>query len=229
MSMVDMTVVRDEATSILREQQHALTSADLPAGVTTAYVDYALMIKNANEAGDGFVSRMAELNAKRDLIPPAGYGRLRSEALQEAKADSDRHYRTAQETLVRLKEELITAATPKLDPTREALARQELATALGAGSGTPMERAMRVAQHGSHECAAALFSDYGRTLLGTIMDGRDLAETMAVARTAAASVAMERGVTPTERAAGAALQHVDGLAAAIGASGTYVNSVLGDA
>ena len=198
----------------------------LPQAALDAVGDFKSAISDQIAAGTQLEADARDLRSKRDLLPREGFQRLRRDAVTEAQRTAlDADVRAAQ-ALDRLRGALADAAVPRLDPAREALARDELRTALdGAHGDRAAERALAVASSGSPEAAAALLgSSFGETLLKARgLEGRDLREAMQGARTAAAAAAVKRGTTPREVLVGKLSEQVDGLAAARGAAGTFLS------
>jgi hypothetical protein len=110
------------------------------------------------------------------------------------------------------------------------LARQEIQLLIGdASPDQARQRVMRIAQTGSRDATAVLFSDFGRSMLETRgLQGRDLEETLTAGRGLAAVSAPERkGSTTEEIAASRAYSSVEKLAAAITAADLYVRHATG--
>jgi hypothetical protein len=211
--------VLNEATRELGLQTDAL-----PQSVRDAAGDYRVAISDVVAAARQLEADTQELNAKRDLIPGPGWQRLRQEAVSEAQSRGVEADRRAAAALRRLEDSVAEAALPRIKDGRESLARDEFALALGNAAGNAAaERALRIAEHGSREAAAVLFSEFGQTVLTARgVDGRDLAETLRAARSIAAASATSRGSTRRELVAGAALTKIPKLAAARGAAGDHL-------
>lgn len=168
---------------------------------------------------------LAELDGKRDLLPAAGYQRLRGEAVAQADVSVHTARQRGMQALARLKDELRAAAVPKVDPQRETLARDELKMLLAEAPPAEVRaRALRIARRGSRDATAALLSPYGRGLLETKgLSGRSLDDAMdALTKMVAASAAERAGSTVEEIVASRAYESVDRLAAAIGNAGNSV-------
>ncbi|NLG65271.1 MAG: hypothetical protein GX537_06665 [Actinobacteria bacterium] len=115
----------------------------------------------------GVVSNSAAFRVKQlredDLLPDAGRRRLISDALSEGakKRDAARaRMRTAREVLAA---KARAAAMPKLDPKREAAAREELRLLTG-GTNDPADVLLELAK-GDDELAAVSVSSYSQSLL----------------------------------------------------------------
>lgn len=208
-------------TSSMREL--AIKTSDMPQAVRDAASDFEAAIGDVLGAGRQAARDLAELRSKKDLIPGPGFERLRQEAIAEAQARSSEADRRAERAIGTLKQELISAALPRLEPSREALARQELALALGEAQGDQaVSRAITLAQNGSAEAIAALTgTSFGRTLLSARGVSR-VDEELARVRLVAAGSAVKRAHSQREVMAGAALERLGTLGAVKGAAGLYV-------
>jgi hypothetical protein len=206
----------------------ALTSDALPQQVRDAHDDYTTAIGDIISTGRQLKTDLDELEAKRDLIPQNGADRLRLEAKNDAGRKYQEADRRAEQSLDRLRDSLLDAALPKLDPKREQLARDELQVALGNAQGPGAAgAAATLATHGSREAVAALFSPFGRTLLASRgVKGPELNRLFDDLRRIAATAAIEHATTPGEILAGRALRKVNALGAARGAAGSYVRRNL---
>jgi hypothetical protein len=200
----------------------SLNSPELGQAVADAWSDARQAIGDPLAVARQLGSDVAELDRKRDLLPDAGWRRLRSEAISQARALGDEADRRAGRAIEALQGELVAAAQPTLDPSREVLARGELEVALGGLTGNlAASRAIELAHTGSRELVAVLGSSFGMTLLQSHgLEGRALTDALASVRQVAAGVAAEHGASVRETLAGKALEKVGGLGAAKGASGT---------
>lgn len=214
---------------VLAEQSAAYDQAGttLPEGVHDAVSDFRAAIDDQLGAADQLAQDTAELQGRRDLLPNAGYQRLRRDAHAEAQQTVLGADRRASDALDRLRLALTDASQPEVKPGRESLARQELALAIGDASGQEAaSRALQVAEHGSREAAAVLGSSFGGTLLQSRgLTGQSFTDTISGVRAVVAKVAAKSGGTPRELLAGKLLGAVDGLGAARGASGAYFAQV----
>jgi hypothetical protein len=230
-----------ETTETLRdlaEQLYASTVKELGLGsdlyspaVHDAAADYKAAVDETVAAGRQLEADAAELYSKRDLIPEACYRRLQREMIAEAEERASGADLRTGAALERLRAAIDQDALPRLDPSREALARQELSLAVGEAQGSAaMSRVVTLAERGSREAAAALFSQFGSSLLEARgLTGRDHAEALQAARDVAAGVAAERGETATEILAGQARQSVGKLGAVKSAAGSYTLRVIEEA
>lgn len=206
----------------------ALSAPELGQAVHDAAGDFRAAFSDVIASGRKLEADAAELRKKRDLLPAAGFQRLKGEAINSAaelSAEADRRAGRAIETL---RERLTDAAQPRLDPARESLARQELALALGEATGDHAAgRAITLAQTGSRECVAVINSDFGATLLQARgVTGRTFGETRATVRKLAARMALEKSANVEEILASKVLERVDALGAAKGAAGSYVYNAI---
>lgn len=206
----------------------ALDAREFPTAVREQANEYTTAISEILAAGTRFEADLAELRKNRNMLPLAGQQELRTKALAEAQERSSSGARRAQRALDGLKAALTEAAIPTLDPNREQLARQELATAVGDAQGREAAKRVRaIANGGSREALAVLLrTSYGQTLLsGRGLNGTDLAETLTHAKTIAAGNAPKHGGTMREKLAGAALPRLPALGAALGGATSYVAHV----
>jgi len=211
-----MTSLPDTAASIIDLAAPRYSAAG--AAVAEAFGDFRKQIAEITDAGSQLRKDYAELESKRDLLPGAGFQRLRRLATEDAAVRGRDADGAARQALDRIRGELTTASLPKVPADREALARQELSEALGPKP--TLERIVNLAANGSRESIAALFSPFGRTILESRgVPGTDYVEALDAARQVAAATAVDRGETETERAASALLDNVGTLGAALGAAG----------
>lgn len=231
--------------SELTEQQHALTeqliastvkecsleSALFSAPVHDALNDYRAAVNEPLSAGRQLQADAGELAAKKDLVAEAGYRRLKAEMLREAKGRLAGADLRAGQALERLKAAVDQDALPRVNPAREALARQELALGIGEAKGPEAaSRALAISERGSREAVAALLSPFGQALLeARELTGRAHTEAIAACRQVAAVKASELGTTPTEILAGSVRASVGKLGAAKGSAGTYLLNCISEA
>jgi hypothetical protein len=190
--------------------------SDWPAEVMAAAADDADALTDRIGAVRQLAADLADLNSKRDLLPGPGWQRLRTEALEEARRRSEDAAHRSKRAQQALAEALTTAALPKLDKSREALARQELALLLGTGN--PHHNVLRIAQRGSRDATAVLVStSFGESLLESRgLQGRELKDALTNTRTIVSRSAAQRPeATPDEIRASAALNKLPKLAAAV--------------
>jgi hypothetical protein len=131
-------------------------------------------------------------------------GAARLAAIQEWKSKAEMEaksaHREASAAVQEVLDSLAVATLPALDAKRELLSRQDLSTALNSPRGTLLSRVQRVAERGG-EAAAALHSEYGRTLLESIAETpQEVEEALAVARGVALAKAKQDG-SPIGKAA----------------------------
>lgn len=212
----------DQATSEL-----ALRDRDHPQGVRDAAGDFAAAIGDTIAAGRQLQADLRELRAKADLMPEHGALRLRAEAIEAAKATAADADNRAKRALESLEEALTDAALPRFDPARETLARQELGLALGNATPANMAGVLNsVILHGSREAAAAIFTGFGKTLIGSRgLDPRQLDEALKSARKMAAETAADRGETTRELIASKALAGLGKLGAVRAAAGSSTRKI----
>jgi hypothetical protein len=224
-TMADIAVntVKDTAGNI------GIATGPYSQATRDALDDYAVAIAETIAVGYQAEADLEELNAKKDLVPAHGYDRLRGELIADAETRSADALRRAEQAEARFRESLLADALPKLDPAREALARQELTLAFDGGDGAILARVANIAQYGSREAVAVLLgTGFGETLLASRgAKGRELNEALTTGRTLAAGVAAERGETERERAAGAALRQIGKLGAARTAAHSHVKRSIG--
>lgn len=226
----DETDFAELAESVLAKttRELALSAPELGQGVHDAASDFRAAFSDVIASGRKLEGDVGELRKKRDLLPIAGYQRLKSEAINSAasfSAEADRRAAAAIETL---RERLIDVAQPKVEPGREALARQELALALGEAQGNQaVGRAVILAQSGSREAVGVLGGPFGRTLLESRgVSGRDLAEAFSTIRKVAAHSAAAKSANVEEILAAKSLERVDALGACRGAAGSFVYNAI---
>jgi hypothetical protein len=202
----------------------ALSAPELGQAVHDAAGDFRAAFTDQIAVGRKLEGDVAELRKKRDLLPAAGYRRLRGEAISAAAQFSAQADKSAAAAIESLRERLTDAAQPRLDPAREGLARQETTLALGEAKGDHAAgRAITIAQSGSREAVAALNSPFGETLLQSHgVSGRTLTETRAAIRKLAARMALEKSANVEEILAAKVLERVDSLGAVRGAASSYV-------
>jgi len=230
LSATDIPNQAETATSIITETAAALGgTSGYSQAVRDALTDYNVAIGDALAVGDQASSDLAELAAKKDLIPAHGFERLHGEVVADAAKLSDAALRRAETAEARLMEALTVDALPKLDPNRESLAREELRAAFdGADGKTVFSRLTNIAQNGSREVVAVLFTGYGQTLLASKgANAREIAEALSTARVIAARMAPELGETDRQKMAGAALLKVGKLGGARTAARLYVRGIVG--
>lgn len=223
--------LRDLAANVLDEtsRELALDSSDQSQQVRDLGRDYRQAVGEILEAGDQLGRDLAELGKKRDLLPAEGYKRLRTEAMTEAEQRHRQADKRAGKLLEQLREQLISDALPKLDPKREALARDELALLIGDAQGNGVaQRLVDLAHTGSREAlAVAVGTTFGRSLLETRgLKGRAYVDAIKSVRLVAAANATTKSTSPREIIASATLRSLGGLGAARGAAGGYVLNVL---
>jgi hypothetical protein len=126
------------------------------------YKNLEAAASQAKMAANTAQSKVDRLRAD-DLMPVAGKRRLVAEALAQGKADVKKHTDRMAATLLVLDAELGTAALPRLDPQREAFARDELRLRLD-GAADPVAVLFELAQ-GDGELAAVAVSSYGESYL----------------------------------------------------------------
>lgn len=192
-------------------QTLALHSGELPEAVNLAAGDFSGAIADVLNTGRQLEADLAELHAKRSLVPEAGQRELRQAAIDDARKRADQAGRDAESAIATIRTGLLDAAMPTLDPRREALARAEAELALGDSRGEQAAgRVLEMAERGSPESQAVLMTDWGQTLLRAHeVDGR----TLETARTVIAASAHRRGTTPRQLAAGAAVNRLSALGA----------------
>jgi hypothetical protein len=206
---------------VLNDVAPVLSAASLGQASRDAFRDATTAVRDVVAAGDQLDRDLAELDAKRDLLPQAGYSRLRREAEAEGRAreaEADARWRRS---VAALRESLEQDAMPTFSPERESLARQELTMLVGDAQGqSAAAAALTVARSASREALAVLLrSPFGRSLLEARgLRGRELDEVLASARTVAAERALEEGASERERAAAAALRRLGEFASARGAA-----------
>jgi hypothetical protein len=207
--------------AVLRDVGPVLNSSELSQGARDAYADATRAVRDLVAAGDQRDRDLAELEAKRDLLPQAGYGRLRAELEAEGRArEADADARWNRSTAA-LRESLEADALPTFEPERESLARDELALLLGDARGPAAAgAALGIARSGSREALAVMLrSPFGRSLLEARgLRGRELEQTLSSARTIAAERTLDEGATERERAAAAALKRLGEFSSVRGAA-----------
>jgi hypothetical protein len=206
----------------------ALDSTEYPQAVRDAGSDAKQAIGDVLAVVRKTEAEFIDLGRKADLVPVAGLRRLRRELVTSAKELAAEADGRAARALDSLHEALVDAAQPQLDPSREALTRDELRVALGSarGDGAAL-KALNLAQGPNRELVACLASSYGWTLLESRgVSGVLLAETKATLRKAAAATAAENATTPREIMAGQAIKRVGKLAACRGGASAYLEQVL---
>lgn len=216
---VDRTGLVDK---IVGDVKPLYTSRSLSQQSRDAFDDATARIREHVAATEQEAADMAELHAKRDLIPGPGLNRLQSEAKERARVAKLSAGLSFDQSFEALEAALLDDALPTFDRSREGLARQELALAIGEASGAALRgRVNTIVRRGSREAVALLLRDeFGRTLLESRgLNGRDLDQTMRDSRKLAAALAAERGATERERAAAAALQKLGTVGALRGAAG----------
>lgn len=166
-----------------------------PSGVQKLLASFKGNVDDALAASAQLDADLAELAAKRDLLPAAGYERLEREARAEAADKSKAALHGARQKLEAIRRAGLLGSQPTIDPAREGLARGEFDTLIGTGD--PVQISTRVAQlaeRGSRDAISILNSPYGRAALEAKgLQGRDLDETLASARLAVAQTATESG------------------------------------
>jgi hypothetical protein len=213
------------ASAILDEPQIGRRAREggISPAARAAHDDYARAIRNMVEAGDSFKALQADMAERGHRMPRSGVEHeLR---VGREKAESDRLVASAhaKRSLAALKNELESSALPKIDPSREALARQELAVALSAGD--PAVEALRVAATGSEAAAVLVGSSYGETLLRSKGVG-DPARVIAEARATATAAAPTNGATVRQVESGKVLRRIGRLAAAQPAAWSALSEAL---
>lgn len=223
--------LREIAENVLKEttRELALGSEEHPQQVRDLARDYGAAVTEVLDAGDQLKRDLSELREKRDLLPSQGWERLHGQALKEAQERHTSADHRAGKILEQLRDALVDAAQPVLDPAREQLARQELALLIGdAERGNAAQRLIKLANSANREAlAVALGTSFGQTLLQTRgLKGREYADVIKSARAVSAGRAVEHGTTMREKLAGSALPRIGGLGAARGAAGSYYLNVV---
>jgi hypothetical protein len=210
---------------------YGLSSSDLGQDVNDRAHDVREAVHDQVAIGRKISHEDAELRAKHDLLPSAGYRRLRGELVAMGRSLNEEADRRIGRSLDALEDSLVEAAQPRFDPGREMLARQEIALALGQAEGDHAAGLVsQLALNGSRELVAVLGTSFGQTLLMAHgVTGRTLEETLKGVRQIAARTAAERGETPREIMAGRALDEVGKLGAAKGASGAFTLRMIEEA
>jgi hypothetical protein len=204
----------------LRPIVEAARGGDLPREVGDAAEDLQGALHEQLAIGRQLAADRAELDAKRDLLPPDGAARLWRDASQDAHARTLKAGRAADRAHQALEDALTAAALPTFDPRREGLARDECALAISGAD--PQGEALSLAERGNDEALAALLSPWGRTLLRS--RGVDNPEPLLRdVRKVAVARARARGDNP---AAQALKDHMSALAAARGSAGSQTRHLL---
>jgi hypothetical protein len=183
--------------------------------------DYRGAVQDMLVADRGLEADLAELEARRDLIPADGYKRLTAKALADAKAKLSTAQTAADLSYKALEQALTDEALPKFEPAREQLARDEAALALSTGGQNAENAALTFASQGNPEAVAALLSPWGTTLLRA-RGVRNPERVQREVRRIAAQTATARSDSTAARLL---REHYYGAGAAKGAAGSTVRRI----
>ena len=148
---------------------------------------------------------------------------LKMHAREEARAREESAYAEAKRAYERLGDAIDAELTPKLDASREQMAREELQLAFPPVEQNPEGKALWLAANANDEVVAALLSPYGRTLLQSRSVKYPDPILREVRKTAAAR-ASSRLDTPAARLRKA---HYAGLTAVVGGAGSTTRRLAG--
>ena len=210
--------VTDVVERLVSEHGGAILSAasrgDLPRPVLEAAGDVCGNLSDTLAIGRQLEADLAELEARRDLLPVDGFRRLRADAIADAKKKLAELEPVTDRAVERLEVSLQDAVMPTFQPSREQLSRDECSLALGFGN--PELAAHALARDGSPEALAALLSPWGRTVLRA-RGVHDVDRVIREVRQIAIAQALKRGDSP---AALALSDHLGALKAAKGSAGS---------
>ena len=210
----ELDQIRDAALARCAEVAPALLHRDVPQGAKDAFRDYQSAVQAVIAASVKVNAGYSQLDQEKAGLVPAAYYQDRRQLKSEADEVVREAYLAADQAKQRLIDELAKGAAPKVDSSREILARQELSTALNSGRGTLLERVSRIVNRGG-EAASALNSDYGQTLLESLAEPDEVNDALSIAR----SVALEQA-KQTDSPIGQAVAAAEKLDA-VGAASTY--------
>ena len=195
-----MSTQLDEATTkYVGEAQSALTSDHIPTEIIEMLGHAKGAIESITSARNQMTSDLAELDARRVMLPPAGFRQLEQKAIGEAQATHAASAKIARTAIAAIKEQLEAEALPKVDPARESLDRDTALAYLGNADGPKLgSRLLKIAESGPPEVVATLLnSTFGE---GILKSRQVHAETIANARRIA-RVSPYRQRSPREQAA----------------------------
>ena len=201
------------ATELLSSGTAALALGKLPVEVQDSAADYAAAVQDMLKIGADVAAEHAKLDAQRDLLPGSGYNRLSGQLRQEANTRTREADKRATDALNAVQDHLVSAASPKVNPAREQLDRQEALLSIGSADGDKLVgRMTQLAAYGTPD-VAAIFTDstFGTSLLAARGVQDPAGEIQKIKRAVA-----ERGVGGTEQAqlASAALRSMGTFAGA---------------
>ena len=194
---------------------------DLPNDVLDSASDLVAALRDQVAIGRQIEADRGELNAKRDLLPGAGFDRLWREAHEDARDKTVAAETAAERTYARLEAALQRSLLPEFSPGREQFARDEAALALS--SGDPEYAVRNLALYGGDEPIGALFSPWGQTLLRA--HGIENADTILKE---ARAIVVRRKSASDSPAAEAIRHHLGPLAAAKGSASNLARSFTGN-
>ena len=167
-----------------------------------AYERAASMLKGSAATTRSTVERLR----KDDTLYPEGKARLIREALDKGRSERETYLRQMAANLEVMKAHLALAATPAVDPKREALARQE-ATMILDNSPDPVGAMMQIAQRGG-EAATVVAGSWGQSYL--LARGTDKVDEVHASVQTVARSAATKSDDPQLRQAAEVFQAIDG-------------------
>lgn len=210
-------MIRDDGGPIIA----AGHAGEISQPALDAVQDLVGAARDALEAGRQLDSDLRDLERRRDLLPPDGFGRLVRDAKRVAAEAADEAQHAMDGALRRLEAALVEDALPRVDPAREGIARDEAMMTLS--SGDAATTAMQIAQTGSDEALAALLSPWGRAALAA-RGVHNVDATLRDVHKVARARVVERGDTTAARLL---RRHLAGLAAVAGQAGSRVRELAG--
>ena len=194
-----------ESAGLLKWRRHSGLDAD----TRELYQNYEAARRAAHQAANSAQAKVEGLRDD-DTMNPAGRARLIREAITEGQFATRQAYRTMRTTLMVLDAHLAVVAQPKVDPAREALARDEIRTRFS-GRPNPIAEMLNLAQQDSDMAAVLANGTFAESFLrGQGTDLRRAREAADTLRTVAAAAATQ-SADPVRRAAAEARAELAGL------------------
>ena len=223
--MTDDPQLKQMHERIRELQAEALNKWRPLSGVThnvrEAYKSLEANLSKATQAANSTQYRVEQLRDD-DTIYPEGRARLIREAIAKGKAEVAKHQRAADACVVVIKANLTQAAIPRMDPQREAFARDELRVRLD-GAVDPVAVLFELASR-DDEMGAVACSSYAESW----MRAHGVADAPKVASSirGVAAESASQSADPARRAVGVAHAGVSALDDALVTTGSITHTAL---